>query len=624
MSVRRLLVLSGLLLSGCLYHAREMADQAVAELAARPFDLAPAATEESPKPMLPANQSQSSPPGPLDVQTTAFMQAQPGDQKGQKLLEERLKIPSDIPGSETRLPNFEKLTKDQIRDEIRKMYKPLPPVQEEAKPLPGPGGKPYTLADLQEIAAGNSPQLVQAALDVQAAWGALIQARAYPNPRLSYVASPSNDGETAGVQGFFIDQVVITGGKLKQAGAAAEVDLRNAELALRRARSDLATAVRNAYFAHLVAKETIVVNKALARFTDDVYRVQEDVSESGLGAVYEPAALRAMAHQARLALKVSIDNYNLSWKQLAATIGLRQLPLSEVAGRIDVAIPYYDFDAVKEYVLRNHTDVLIARNGIDKAKFNLKRAQITPISDVEFNIGLQKDFALPPFQVVPSATVSITLPLWDQNKGNIISAEAALGRASEEPHKVELTLTNNLTTAYLAYKTNVESVEYYRRYILPDQIFTYLGARQRFFSAPPATAGVTFGDVVSAQQAMATSIGNYLTLLGNLWTSVMGVADFLQTDDLFQLSKPLGITPLPELEPLPPWPCGHSSSAMVPGAGCCTPAPSKDNGRPMPPAAGASPAPSTPQAPIALPAPSSPLPPTVRRIQKPPDGQPGS
>jgi outer membrane protein TolC len=39
--------------------------------------------------------------------------------------------------------------------------------------------------------------------------------------------------------------------------AAAEMDLRNAQLALKRARSDLATAVRNAYYGLLVARETI-------------------------------------------------------------------------------------------------------------------------------------------------------------------------------------------------------------------------------------------------------------------------------------------------------------------------------------------------------------------------------
>ena len=41
MSLQRLFLLACLLLSGCLFEAREATDEAVRELATRPFDLAP-------------------------------------------------------------------------------------------------------------------------------------------------------------------------------------------------------------------------------------------------------------------------------------------------------------------------------------------------------------------------------------------------------------------------------------------------------------------------------------------------------------------------------------------------------------------------------------------------------
>ena len=62
-----------------------------------------------------------------------------------------------------------------------------------------------------------------------------------------------------------------------------------------------------------------------------------------------------------------------------ATLGLPQLPLSEIAGQVDRFIPYYDYDEVRAYVLQNHTDVLTARNGVKKAQYNLKLAQVTPL-----------------------------------------------------------------------------------------------------------------------------------------------------------------------------------------------------------------------------------------------------
>jgi cobalt-zinc-cadmium efflux system outer membrane protein len=145
------------------------------------------------------------------------------------------------------------------------------------------------------------------------------------------------------------------------------------------------------------------------------------------------------------------------------------------------------------------------------------------------------------------------IPIWDQNKGNILSAESALVRASEEPHRVELTLTNSLANAYNNYKNNLDALEYYRKYILPDQVRTYQGTYFNY----NLQGGAVFGDVVAAQQTLVSSISTYLTILGQLWTSVVGVADFLQTDDLFQVADPKQVPPLPDLEHFGPWPCCH-------------------------------------------------------------------
>ncbi len=51
-------------------------------------------------------------------------------------------------------------------------------------PPPAPGKAPLTLAELQGIAVTHSPLIRQAAADVDAARGAMIQAGAYPNPHV--------------------------------------------------------------------------------------------------------------------------------------------------------------------------------------------------------------------------------------------------------------------------------------------------------------------------------------------------------------------------------------------------------------------------------------------------------
>ncbi len=517
----------------------------------------------------------------MDVRTVAYLQGEPGinllvvdqqpvDQQPATLPPanhqptERhidLNIPPEIPGSEARRIELSKDPATKQR-EIERLYPPLPPLVAEPIPLAGPGSKPFTLSDFQHIAAVNSPQLKQAAADVEAARGNMLQANAYPNPTVSYSFAPSSDGTTPSTDGVGIDQTIKTAGKLRLATASAEMALHSAELALKRARSDLSTQVRNAYFAVLVAKETVRVDRALAHFTDEVYRLQERLLAGGFAAPYEPATLRAQAFTARLAYVQSIQTYYYSWKQLVATANVRQLPLSEVAGRVDSAIPYYDYDAILAYVLRNHTDVLTARCGIEAARYNLKLAQVTPIPDVGFNMAVARDYSVAPHATCPTLTLGIPVPVWDRNKGAIMAAEGALIRASEEPHRVEMNLTNRLAAAYMGYKTNLEALEYYRRYILPDQVRAYRGAYDRRQIDPNAA----FGDVVSAQQTLAADVTTYLQTLGQVWTSVTAVADLIQTDDLFEYARPQAVPALPDLDQLPPYPCCHPC-ASPPGMG---------------------------------------------------------
>lgn len=565
MSLRERLALSGMLLiSGCLYHARERTDQSVANMVNQPFDIAPEGATQTPAvPPGPATKSDTKSPAEqqvahqpasgFDVQTTAYMQ-EAAAPEGAKRARFEPKIPPELPGSEAppmTLPE----NAEAKQKAIQRLFPELPTLPTEPVPTLGPNGRPYTLADLQELATANSPDLRQAASDVEAARGNLIQARTYQNPTVSLQMGAANDASQTSEWGVLIDQKISTAGKMKLASASAEMDLRNAELALRRARFDLATRVRNAYYALLVAKETARVNRALATFTDQIYRLHVGMLQAQAGPIapYEPMALRAQAYTARLAHAQSIQAFTYAWKQLIATIGLRQLPLSQVDGRIDQFIPLYDYDTVLDHVLRNHTDVLTARNGIDKARYQLKLAQVTPIPDVDVNFMPANEFTVFPRQFFNTAGVSVPFPIWDKNKGTIIAAEAAMVRATEEPHRVEWNLTNNLATAYESYKTNLQGLDYFRHNILPDQVRTYRGVLER----RQLDVNAQFADLFTAQQTLASDVSAYLGILGSLWTSVVGVADLLQTDDLFQLAEKREVPPLPDLEHLPALPCCH-------------------------------------------------------------------
>jgi cobalt-zinc-cadmium efflux system outer membrane protein len=464
----------------------------------------------------------------------------------------QLTIPEQVPGSEAPLLTVPAEISERPAA-IARIYPELPLLPDAPLAQPGPGGRPYTLAELQRLAAANNPTLRQAASDVEAARGVMIQAGLYPNPTVGYETNPDNNNTGSGVQGGFIDQVIKTGGKLTLAVAGARMAMIVAELALKRARYNLATTIRGDYYTLLVAKETVRVNKGLAHFTDEIFRLQADLGKGGFAGAHEPAALRSQAFIVRLAHKQSIANYIYAWKQLVADMGMRQLPLSEVEGQVDRLIPYYDYDDLLARVLANHTDILTARANIAGARYNLKAAQVVPVPDVEVRADLFKEHMIQPLQNYFTLSVGIPFPIWDRNQGGIMAATAAMVRAQEGPHAAEVALTTNLAAAYAAYKNNLLAMEYYRRNVLPDMVRYYRGVFERRKIDPNAA----FGDLVAAQQFLVADVTSYLGVLGSLWTSVVAVADFLQTDDLFQIGRTLELPQSPDLEMLHPWACPH-------------------------------------------------------------------
>jgi cobalt-zinc-cadmium efflux system outer membrane protein len=616
--VRSVVLLSALALeSGCSWAVREQTSATISELASQPFDLAPEPAQEDARPPEPTRtggnpatssstprQKRAVPEASTDVLTSAVLSApqgqgeprnpsrEPGLQPAswvQPRLEPigplagqpryELHIPPRLPGSEA--PEIAISSDRTVADrQIQRLYPDLPLLPDEPKVQPGPGGKPYTLADFQHLAAANSPALRQAASDVEAAKGNVIQAKTYPNPTIGYMQDSSATNNTGGIQAGFIDQPIITGGKQRLGSAAAQKDLDNALLALKRARSDLSTAVRNAYFTVLVDIETLAVTRALAQFSDEIYRLQTGLLKGTQASPYEPTALRAQTYLNRLAYKQAIASYAYDWKALVAVIGLPQLPLSEISGQVDRFVPYYDFDELRAYVLKNHTDVLTARNGVRKAQYTLKLAQVTPIlPNLDVYAAIEHDYLNPPFGTFQTIAVGFPIATWDQNKGNIIAAQGALLRASKDIHRVETALTNNLALAYESYRNNLYAIEYYRRNVLPDLVRYYRGVVDRR-EAQPAFAQQNFGDLVFAQQNLATNVTAYIGLLGSLWSSVVSVADFLQTDNLFQTGEQRELPSLPDLRRLQTAPLLRGHEAV----GTPAPQPASSAPQPTPPA----------------------------------------
>src|SRR5262249_31938595 len=153
--------------------------------------------------------------------------------------------------------------------------------------------------------------------------------------------------------------------------------------------------------------------------------------------------------------------------------------------------------------------------------------------------------------------VSVPVPVWDRNQGNIRQAQGSLLKATEEAHRVRDDLSSKLAEAFERYDNNRVLLGLYRAQILPSQVQSFRAAVKRHAIVGEDKGGLGFLDLITAEQNLATTITAYLGVLRDQWTAVVDVAGLLQTKDLFQTGAELPVAPVPDLEHLQPLPCCH-------------------------------------------------------------------
>jgi cobalt-zinc-cadmium efflux system outer membrane protein len=459
-----------------------------------------------------------------------------------------LELPPDLPGSsapDIHLPPLAPGVSQAQRDAaISRLYEKLP-VAEVEFPPPGAEEHPLTLCELEQTAVQQNPLMREAAADIQTARGNAIQAGAYPNPTLGYEADNINTGGTDGYQGGFVNQQIVTAGKLKLARAAAEAGVRIAEIKYRSQRTSLVSQVRSEYYAVLVALERIRVFKALDEFASRTYTTQIQRVKGGEAAPYEPLLLRVAAVQARAQRYQAEHAYAAAWRQLAATLSCPDMKPGRLAGRLDGPIPRVEYDAVLAQALRVSPDLMIAVNQVMQDQYNLKLARVTPIPNLTTNTVVQHDYTTPPVgRTTVNLQLSIPIPVFDRNRGGILAADATLNHDCQERDRIRNDLVNTLADAYNRYQSNHLLVDFYRSGILAQQIVVYRGTYRRHQEDPDA---VGFNDVVTAQQLIATNLQTYIQALSDQWQAVIDLARLLQADDLYGIGPPMPVAEIPSL-----------------------------------------------------------------------------
>jgi len=317
-----------------------------------------------------------------------------------------------------------------------------------------------------------------------------------------------------------LSQEIVTGGKLRLGVAAAVREVDQAALSLAAERLSLLTAVRQGFFEVLTAQRRVEILGELAQLATQSVDLTQRLFESNLVARIDLLQVRIELNRFRAEQEAARRELDAAFRRLAATMGTPDLPATPLSGSLEASLPEYELEEAHRFVREAHPQVQAAMAGVARAQLLLQRARVEPIPNVTVAAGYTRNNKERDDQW--TFQVSVPLPVFDRNQGNIAAARASLGQANQQVAQVGNELVAQLAAAFGGYGAAKERIERYRATILPD-------ARESFRLSLEAYRGGQFEylRVLQAQRSVAEANLEYNRALGEAWRSASEIAGLL-------------------------------------------------------------------------------------------------
>ena len=353
-------------------------------------------------------------------------------------------------------------------------------------------GTPLTLSAALDLALKASPDLAAARRELAATDGTLVQAQARPNPHLSYLLEDTRQATRATT--LQINQLVELGAKRAARINAAERgrDIAAAELASRQ--TEIRALVIAAFFDLLVAQErTSLAQDAVELARRAAAAAAKRVQAGNISPVEEIKA-RVAESNARMELSQAQSDLITARQSLARTWNDPLPRFSKAVGALD-ALPELPTLPELQARLTNSPNLRRARLEIERrqALADLERAKRVP--DLTLSLGVKRDEQLGRDQAVIG--VSVPLPIFDRNRGNLLEALMREDKARDEQVLIENRLTNEALEARQRLSAAHTQAETLGLEVLPVAHSAYEATSKGF-----QLGKFTFLDVLDAQRTL--------------------------------------------------------------------------------------------------------------------------
>jgi cobalt-zinc-cadmium efflux system outer membrane protein len=377
--------------------------------------------------------------------------------------------------------------------------------------------------DLVRQAVEQNPRLARANLAIAAAEGRRLQAGLYPNPTVSVDWDEIGDRTSVAGSGILtapkITQTIVTARKLSLARAVAAREVDQAVLELISERFAVVGSVRAAFYETLTLQARAEILTHLVQLADEAVSSGKTLLEAKQLARLDYIQLEVERERFRAELLAVKQELPGAYRRLAAVAANPTAIPSSIEGSFE-DLPEYDADAVRETVLKFHPHLRALRVGVERAQTAVRRAEVEPIPNVQVYGAFIRQFENQSYDGATGVTVA--LPIWNRNQGNIRAARAELGMAIYEVGQVENEYAARVAAAYQLYAAARERAEVYRTELIPRAEETYKLSLAAFKGGQ-----FEYLRVIQAQRATAEARLEFNRSRGDAWRAAAELSGLL-------------------------------------------------------------------------------------------------
>ena len=351
---------------------------------------------------------------------------------------------------------------------------------------------------LERLVIDGNPQLAAGLKQIESKAGLLEQSRKLPNPVLEFESGSGSDPETMGM----LSQTIPLGGKRKQNINLSDLKLKKAELEFDILKQTKLSEAFTAFSRILYLQKIKIFQKDRIAVSGDLLNAVTRKVEAGKLSPAEKSRARIQLYQEQLKLRSIEKSLETSWISLAAYWGDEKAAFNFAEGDLSlmpetpVNIPFDNAPKIRLFNLM--IEIKIA---------DVKSEKADAMPDLKLGAGLKTGNT---YQV----GVSIPLPVFNRNQGNIKSAVSEFEQSQFELKAIESQLRARVSNLQAELKTLVSEITILKEDIIPEAQDAYTIISDGYLNGR-----FTYLDVVDSQKMWFQSREQYVNALKDYHTN---------------------------------------------------------------------------------------------------------